>query len=95
MSDFPYKRFVLTPSFLIKEVEIVGDARTFGWSPCSEKWVSSASGKEYRASEVFQTEQDAAEFANARIAKEAERLQKLQVSLEKRKANVAKWESKA
>jgi len=89
MSDFPYKRFVLTPSFAVKEVDIVEFSRF------NHNWVVAESGKTYLADEAFETVQAAAEFANARIAKEAERLQKLQASLEKRKANVAKWEPKA
>lgn len=89
MSDFPYKRFVLTPSFAVKEVEIVG----FSWG--SILWVETASKKSYAISEVFKTMKDAADYARDKIAKEAESLQKRQASLEKRKANVAKWEPKA
>lgn len=90
MSDFPYKRFVLTPSFAVKEVEIV----KYTWISSME-WVSTDAGKSYHQAETFETVELAAAYANERIAKETERLQKLQASLEKRKANVAKWEPKA
>ena len=81
---FPYNGWVLTPTFNVKQVAIVGAAWGGG------RWHKSDTGKTYDKDSIFSNREAAIKFGELSVAEQQAKLDKSQININKRKANLAK-----
>ena len=82
-TSYPYKAWVLTPSFLVKQVEFTKPSY---YNTCD----SLASGKEYRKDEQFAGRNTAMTYGRKLIEQRRARLEKAHANLAKHEANLNK-----
>ena len=83
---YPYKAFVVSPSLNIMEITLVAP----GCSWASTKWDQAESGKTYNVDLLHRKRENAVAAAELSFKAQEERLAKMQVNLEKRRANLSK-----
>lgn len=84
--EYPYQAFVLTPTFLVKEVMVVGEQR---WT----EWRRTNSGKYYLQKDIYESKKAALEGGAARLAEQEARLVKQASAIEKRRATLQKQQA--
>lgn len=94
MSETPYKRWKLTPSFKPVEVEIVEVEIVETWDPWGSKvpWAKTATGGSIAVSELHATKQAAIDYGRERLADQETKLLKMQQAIEKKRAALDKAE---
>jgi len=79
---YPYKAWVLTPSFKPKEVELVQPYRAFGGQDYGDL---TETGKMYGTAEMFESKRAAVLEGWRRHDEQAAKLDKMRITLEKRR----------
>lgn len=90
ITQFPCNKFVVTPSFAIKEVTIV--SQYVGWTV--KDYYNSESGKGYFESELFDTPCEAIAWAKNKLQSDQAKAKKAQEKLDKKADSLQKAEQK-
>lgn len=85
-TDYPFKAWMLTPSFKPAELTIEGLRIYYN----SEKWYVSDSGKEFHRDSLFDTKAACIVEGERRLSEQQARLTKQQSTLDKRRATLEK-----